>query len=280
MSDAMSSVEIEDVLSSIRRLVSEDHRPAARQAPVLVDDKLILTPALRVVAMDGNAVPAQGARPEAHPSTQTAAEPPLRGPLPRLHLGSEPVIEELVASLEQAVEAQGLEWESETGDPMPQTVAFEWTAGGWAAQTAEPVDAEIVEPAEAEIIAEAPLLEPQAETTETPSWAQDDPGELFADLAPLLTTPDPPEAEPDPVWVDQAEAEVVATLDQAAPQAEHDLAEDSAPEMTFDESVLRDLVRDLIREELQGGLGERITRNVRKLVRAEIARALATRDLD
>ena len=38
-------------------------------------------------------------------------------------------------------------------------------------------------------------------------------------------------------------------------------------------------VRDLIREELQGGLGERITRNVRKLVRAEIARALAAQDL-
>ena len=36
----------------------------------------------------------------------------------------------------------------------------------------------------------------------------------------------------------------------------------------------------LIREELQGALGERITRNVRKLVRAEINRALMARDLD
>jgi hypothetical protein len=31
---------------------------------------------------------------------------------------------------------------------------------------------------------------------------------------------------------------------------------------------------------LQGELGERITRNVRKLVRAEINRALMARDLD
>lgn len=46
------------------------------------------------------------------------------------------------------------------------------------------------------------------------------------------------------------------------------------------EAALRDLVRDLIREELQGTLGERITRNVRKLVRAEIARAMSMRDLD
>ena len=51
-------------------------------------------------------------------------------------------------------------------------------------------------------------------------------------------------------------------------------------EMIFDEEVLRELVRDIIREELQGGLGARITSNVRKLVRAEIARALATQDLE
>ena len=38
--------------------------------------------------------------------------------------------------------------------------------------------------------------------------------------------------------------------------------------------ALRELVAEIVREELQGGLGERITRNVRKLVRAEIQRAL------
>gem|GEM_PF-4247016 len=39
------------------------------------------------------------------------------------------------------------------------------------------------------------------------------------------------------------------------------------------------LVRDVLREELQGRLGERITRNIRKLVRAEIARVVASEDL-
>lgn len=47
----------------------------------------------------------------------------------------------------------------------------------------------------------------------------------------------------------------------------------------IDEEALRDLVAELVREELQGPLGERITRNVRKLVRAEIARALAAQRL-
>ena len=63
-------------------------------------------------------------------------------------------------------------------------------------------------------------------------------------------------------------------------EPEHGESAAAGPELTYDEEVLRDLVRDLIREELHGGLGERITRNVRKLVRAEIARALATRDFD
>jgi cell pole-organizing protein PopZ len=42
----------------------------------------------------------------------------------------------------------------------------------------------------------------------------------------------------------------------------------------LDEEDLRDMVREMIRQELQGVLGERITRNVRKLVRREIQRAL------
>ena len=47
-----------------------------------------------------------------------------------------------------------------------------------------------------------------------------------------------------------------------------------------DEDFLRDIVAEIVREELQGDLGARITRNVRKLVRREIHRALASRDFD
>ena len=51
-------------------------------------------------------------------------------------------------------------------------------------------------------------------------------------------------------------------------------------EAVLDEESLRELVSDIVRQELQGALGERITRNVRKLVRREIHRALAAQELD
>ncbi|WP_425043527.1 hypothetical protein [Primorskyibacter sp. S87] len=51
-------------------------------------------------------------------------------------------------------------------------------------------------------------------------------------------------------------------------------------EAILDEDSLRELVADIVREELQGALGERITRNVRKLVRREIHRAMTAQELD
>ena len=118
MSEPMSSVEIEDVLSSIRRLVSEDlrplHRPTPHPAafrPLIADramsqpaDRLILTPALRVVRL---------------------AESPAKA---------------VIAALAVAVEAQGDPWESETGDEAPvaqfaaakpDTPGFGWAVDVW-----------------------------------------------------------------------------------------------------------------------------------------------------
>ena len=48
----------------------------------------------------------------------------------------------------------------------------------------------------------------------------------------------------------------------------------------IDEDALRDMVGEIVRQELQGALGERITRNVRKLVRREIHRALVAKGLE
>ena len=58
------------------------------------------------------------------------------------------------------------------------------------------------------------------------------------------------------------------------PPAQVDLGDD----IEIDEHMLRDIVSEIVRSELQGELGERITRNVRKLVRREIHRAIMTRD--
>ena len=50
--------------------------------------------------------------------------------------------------------------------------------------------------------------------------------------------------------------------------------------VSLDENALRALVSDVVREELTGPLGERITRNVRKLVRREIYRILSSKEFD
>ena len=78
-------------------------------------------------------------------------------------------------------------------------------------------------------------------------------------------------------WEDHvpgAEAEPEAA---AVPPAERE--SDSVP-AELDEEALQALVANIVRQELQGVLGERITRNVRKLVRREIHRVLMSKDLD
>lgn len=54
----------------------------------------------------------------------------------------------------------------------------------------------------------------------------------------------------------------------------------NADDQLMDEEALRDLVSEIVRAELQGALGERITRNVRKLVRREIHRALTAQEME
>ncbi|SMC69313.1 hypothetical protein [Primorskyibacter flagellatus] len=48
----------------------------------------------------------------------------------------------------------------------------------------------------------------------------------------------------------------------------------------LDEAILREIVSEIVRDELQGVLGERITRNVRNLVRREVNRALLIQDFN
>ena len=303
MSDAMSSVEIEDVLSSIRRLVAQDLRPAPRppmgvqtapqnglqsglqSAPQIVSkivmaDKLILTPALRVVR----------------------SEP--EGPPPRLHLGPAHMTlqPDVVTKLSQAVDSQALDWESETGETGPEADGLDWSsftfarrslAETWAAQVpadpdetvlaAEAAAEAVLDPAARVTVAEA-LIEPAGETL---SDAGDEPtAEMLPDPAMTAYAPvvsqDSIAAEPssdDVGWADVAEAEALADLAEP-PVAEVISGPEQEEDNIFSEQVLRELVRDLIRAELQGDLGERITRNIRKLVHAEIARAMAVQALE
>lgn len=96
-------------------------------------------------------------------------------------------------------------------------------------------------------------------------------------------------------WEDVDEAEVVAFEQTQAADEDRSFVEEPdvssfAPdlqnaagnheEMVIDEDMLREIVGRLVREELQGTMGERITRNLRRMVRREIARALALKDYD
>lgn len=90
------------------------------------------------------------------------------------------------------------------------------------------------------------------------------------------------EADPAPQTEYETDAgfDAAALAEEAVTRATMDaLGDDAAEESYLDEESLRELVADIVRSELQGALGERITRNVRKLVRREIQRALAAQDL-
>lgn len=260
MSEPLSSTEIEDVLSSIRRLVSEDMRPLARPggaAAVQAGEKLILTPALRVVQQDDSETKAVFvAAPRLHLADPVAAAEPEPSTLGLV-----------VSSVGAAVDAQTDEWEAEIGDEQPEA-AFSSESWGLPAPDAD-----------AELSGDLDNGSDHFEMTaaaEVPSWAQQDGAEVAEDdAAPVMQGT----LEPDPVWADAAEASVIAELAEAP---EQDELLDESPDlgMRFDEDVLRELVRDILREELAGKMGERITRNIRKLVRAEIARSLAAHEFD
>lgn len=327
MSEAMSKVEIEDVLSSIRRLVSEDRRPSmVRGGPSLErgnmtagPDRLLLTPALRVIS------------PELMPEMLADADPVMDAEV------AEPVappIGSLVAGLGAAVDARSEDWESEIGDeppPLPEGAAAlddsdwgedeprltfaaypriqlinpirppsprkvvedPWAAPELPAANLPPVqaqaehsalvEADVLERTELSIVTPEILAAPEIlvadeaftddeiynPLTDLPDWSQegeDEPQDTLRHGASNL--------EPDEDWADAAEAEA---MEELAGGIVHRIASDAQD--TPDEQALRGLVREMIVEELQGQLGQRITRNIRKLVRAEIAKALATQDL-
>jgi len=211
MAEAMTNTEIEDVLSSIRRLVAQESRPAP--------GRLILTAEHRV---------AQANLPD--PPAAPAMSPAVAG----------------VA----AVRTIGL------------------------AQVAPGPDRELADPADARL---RPVEEPVVAPAEPPSPlpALDRAGieaalsEIEAALPPVSPRLSPgagARTEPPP-----APSAVVAGADS------DELADSDLP--LIDEADLQRLIARLVREELHGQLGEKITLQVRKLVRAEIARALDERHL-
>ncbi|MBI1219220.1 MAG: hypothetical protein GC186_11785 [Rhodobacteraceae bacterium] len=259
MSDSMTSREIEDVLSSIRRLVSEETRTPPRpeavsRAPAPFAEKLVLTPDFRVP--DPVATPAED-----------AAEGTWSGSDSRL--GAR------IAVLEAAVAQRPDEWEPDGSEEAPADFVPHFSSAGEAAE-AEAHDDHAAEPDPVDDV----LPEALAETSDPQDW-QPEVAEVAAEQEPQQelepeTMPDAPES-PEPLeWQDEPRA--AAPQPQATVDVEDALFDDDeGGDDLLDEEVLRDMIREIIRQELQGTLGERITRNVRKLVRAEINRAMAAK---
>jgi hypothetical protein len=305
MTDQRTIGEIEDVLGSIRRLVSED--AAAR--PGGSAGRLVLTPALRVdpapeetsdaeddggEGRDDDPDPALQAVPDGTPKVTAEAEPATGETA-----GAEAVPEAPFVEAVQDDEAPGEAAPDAPEDEAPRIEAA--VAGeGEPAPTAEP-QADPAADAEATPVDLArELAELEARVAETAGhWAAETladrisvPVEEYDEWEPAdepigvpfraraAEAAETPAAEEPPI-----EAEVVrfshaaAAPDEAPDETPDNVARPDA-EALLDEKELRALVAEVLREELKGPLGERITRNVRKLVRREIAQALSNLDTD
>ncbi len=109
---------------------------------------------------------------------------------------------------------------------------------------------------------------------DAPAMAWEDDVDLDAKGVPFVKkTAAPEESAPEEKDTSAADAQ----QSDAAQQAGTGFGVD---DQLMDEEALRDLVAEIVRSELQGALGERITRNVRKLVRREIHRALTAHEME
>ncbi|MCW9043506.1 MAG: hypothetical protein OQK05_09215 [Pseudopelagicola sp.] len=342
MSDPVTNVEIEDVLSSIRRLISENDRSPKPRASVssavseaphsavetadaeAARDRLVLTPALRVaeVAPETPELDDAESQPSESQPSESVAEEALHEPhdhawedagatfdaeeeaaFDEAHGAADEIAAEIEEDLSEAgfdpVDGVSLKRARELDSRI-----VHWDkmaeAGGSADASAyepdEPGDSDYagtdVEPLEWQ----DDLPDALEEDTKAPDRAEGFAGDFKQD--PEAKTPHTdPQDRSDRPYVEETSAEealaglagrIEAELHDSIPgqiEAEltpeaalDDLAGDDA--MELDEAVLRDMVADIVRQELQGALGERITRNVRKLVRREIHRALAAHELE
>ncbi|MBJ2150701.1 hypothetical protein [Paracoccus sp. IB05] len=307
MSEPLTSHEIEDVLSSIRRLVSADLRPTlkppANAGPV---EKLLLTPSLRIVEAQPAPVVAKAAA--AAPVTAsvpvTASQEVTATPDADADDSGAPMAvvgdDEILVFFGEAAPLG----RSYGGEIYDDAGLSEGGTGLRVVLDSRPALTDDPEPTAADDVLRLEQPIPARAAIPEVDWGQGSES-WDGSLAPEARSPAPEprrETSDDPLaraWADRAEARIREELTQpeAAPRfaaaaearppvvavSSDDLTQDDdndADDAWIDEETLRDLVTDIIRKELAGTLGERITRNVRKLVRLEVNRALSTRDFE
>lgn len=294
MADSASPPDIEDVLSSIRRLVSHDGgRKAADGAASpdteKPDSKLVLTPALRVESDGGDdAVEApevvdapHALLPDGEAADLMSPDVPLAFTSARAAKdkadGAEPalVLEDPVDLSKDEVRASD---QAETASTEEQGADIKDDVVEAAPDPEPPTSHESLT---AKIAALEEVIGREPDQWEPESEGLGDNAGTDVDALPWEDHVDDPVAEedvavaaPDPEDVAQ-DADVDVDED-----ADTDLDLSDMGDTILDEAMLRDLISTIVREELQGALGERITRNVRKLVRREIHRAMSAKDFN
>ncbi|WP_299370780.1 hypothetical protein [uncultured Tateyamaria sp.] len=324
MSDPMTNTEVEDVLASIRRLVSDDKRPETEAEATASSDRLVLTPSLRVMEPEAKDAEPDDVDVSPEPDMDATSDPetdktPETDEAPDQDKAPDQDDAFEGAQIMQAVENIEAVLADDDRDvvaeqpsvDIEQMSIHEAFAAEDAPEEVEDHDAnaateDVAEPeaddasGDVEVDA-APEHEDDADIEDLDAQADSAPQGLSEKIAALETLigkrseefePDEPGTDayagtepPTMAWEDADEAPAYAAYTDAQRDApEPDLEEAaqifSSDEDVLDEEALRDLVSDIVRQELQGALGERITRNVRKLVRREIHRALAAQELD
>lgn len=323
MSEPLSKNDIEDVVSSVRRLVS----PEARPRPLSRDlglEKLLLTPALQVVSEPAPAPKAQAkarAKPETATSSRAKASTPKPDPI-RANPAATAVEAEWEAPFWSEPETALAELALQAEEAVLVAIPDPDAAAAPAAVTRkprarQPASAKKPAPAKPANSRSAPA-HPVAKTAK-PQSAKPKPGKSAAKPAPVAvkpalelvrSEPEKPKVEPlllvasvamddlpsspveaatdlrpAPELVSQTAAPVTADAPLVEELLVNGLSQvltdrDGNPVSLLDEDELILMVRRVIRQELQEVLGERITRNIRKLVRAEINRALTSQTLE
>lgn len=271
MSDSSVKAGVEDVLSSIKRLVSEE----GRKVPNLIKSsaarkpgRLVLTDALRV----GDEVEAP------------------KAPLKLAQKISADAVSQRAANVESLRPANDLSqpMRLRSCDIVEPGVAHAESTG---AKATESEDAQKdlagslsakIEALEAAIARTEDQWEPDGESNDAYSgtrtgavaWATDT-GFSASERAKASA-----ESRPDEAEVGEPPAFLRSSPGSGSRVHENDAADDLTASVTMGEDELREQIAEIVRQELQGALGERITRNIRKLVRREINRALAAQNLE
>ena len=290
--------DAEDVLSSIRRMVSEEARAKIADniegrleltsADVVAPETLVLTTDQEVERLAAEPVRhpdpiadaiTAGRTDDVEGPTAAAATPSPVEPQPASEAAAPEDTTPEIVTLHPAEQAQA----TAHGGTAPEPFVKD---GDAAPEIMVPLAEFDVPPSD---IAPMPKVEAAAAASEPRNEVETTPGDATAATAPCeapveahaadAPTADAPIADT-PV-ADASIASISAVTTCAAVESSSgirnllldEIEAEEAPIM--DELAMRKIVSEMIREELEGEMGERITRNVRKLIRREIARALS-----